>query len=98
MLTPQAPRYAVPGLRTVELCERYLDRLAQVIEQAGKEGHVYFPLVRRFERELAEARDEEALRIRLRARAAKVMDRHDHARRRDGATHSSADQSERPID
>ena len=50
---------SVPIPRTVERCELYLDRLALVVQRAGKNGAAFLPLVRRLERELAEAKAEE---------------------------------------
>lgn len=58
--------------RTVETCNRYLDRLALVIERAGRDGAVYLPLVQRLERELAEAHAEEDVLARMRGRLARV--------------------------
>lgn len=64
---PAARKYReIP--RTVETCNRYLDRLALVIEHAGKNGAVFLPLVHRLERELAEALAEEEALARIRAR------------------------------
>lgn len=60
---------AIP--RTVETCNRYLDRLALVIERAGKNGAAYLPLVERLERELAEVEAEEEALLRMRARLAR---------------------------
>lgn len=57
-----------PIPRDVEHCERYLDRLALVVERAGRNGHAFLPIIRRLERELAEAREDEALMKRLLAR------------------------------
>lgn len=64
------PRRDIP--RTVETCERYLDRLALVIQRAGPNGAVYLPLVRRLERELAEAREDEEILQRLQSRLNKI--------------------------
>lgn len=58
----------LPIPRTVAQCERYLDRLALVIERAGANGHALLPIVRRLQRELAEAETEEALLASLKAR------------------------------
>ena len=58
--------------RTIETCNRYLDRLALVIERAGKNGAVFLPLVQRLERELAEALAEEEALARIRARLPRV--------------------------
>lgn len=55
-------------LRTVERCERYLNRLALVVDRAGNNAAAFLPIVRRFERELAEAKQEEQTLINLRAR------------------------------
>ncbi len=63
---PTRQRRHIP--RTAEACERYLDQLARIIEEAGDEGPRYLPLVRRFERELAEVREEEAMLARLKLR------------------------------
>ena len=64
-----------PIPRTVELCELYLDRLALVVQRAGKDGAAYLPLVRRLERELAEAIEEEELLERLKRRLYNASDR-----------------------
>lgn len=71
---PAAKARSIP--RTPETCNRYLDRLALVIERAGNNGAAFLPLVRRFERELAEAlAEEEALnRMRQRVRRAATPD------------------------
>jgi hypothetical protein len=61
---------AIP--RTVETCNRYLDRLALVIERAGRKGAVFLPLVERIERELAEAQAEDEALARIRGRLARV--------------------------
>ncbi|RDE07806.1 hypothetical protein, partial [Pelagibacterium lacus] len=45
--------------RTVERCERYLDRMALVLERAGDNASAFLPIVRRLERELAEAKAEQ---------------------------------------
>jgi hypothetical protein len=50
-----------PIPRTVERCEAYLDRLALVVERAGGNAHAFLPILRRLERELAEARQEEEM-------------------------------------
>jgi hypothetical protein len=53
---------ATPIPRDVEHCERYLDRLALVVERAGKNAAAFLPILRRLEKELAGAkRDEEML-------------------------------------
>lgn len=51
----------VPLPRTVDRCERYLDRLALVVERAGPDGSAFLPIARRLQRELAEAKGEERL-------------------------------------
>lgn len=57
--------------RTVATCERYLDRLALVLERAGDNRAAFLPLVRRLERELAEAHAEEQMMEKMRARLAR---------------------------
>lgn len=69
---PTARRTYQPIPRTVATCNRYLDRLAPVIGRAGKNGAVYLPLVRRLERELAEAQAEEETLARMHARLARM--------------------------
>lgn len=54
-----------PIPRTVERCEAYLDRLALVVERAGNNAAAFLPIVRRLERELAEARSEQDVLHRL---------------------------------
>jgi hypothetical protein len=66
---------ADPVPRTVEVCERYLDRLALVVQRAGTNGGTFVPLVRRLERELAEAKEEEEVLERLRHRLTKSPSR-----------------------
>jgi hypothetical protein len=63
-----SPKNNDPIPRTVEVCERYLDRLALVVQRAGTNGATFVPLVRRLERELAEAKEEEEVLERLRHR------------------------------
>ncbi|MBB5051886.1 MULTISPECIES: hypothetical protein [Afipia] len=53
---------------TVEELEGYLDRLAQIIVQAGKKGAVYLPLYERLESELEKAKA-------MDARLARVQER-----------------------
>ncbi len=59
---------AIP--RTVATCERYLDRLALVLERAQSNHPAFLPLVRRLERELAEAQADERSLSDLRRRLA----------------------------
>ena len=56
--------------RTVERCERYLDRMALVLERAGDNAAAFLPIVRRLERELAEAKAEQEILERMRKRRA----------------------------
>ncbi|SDH10549.1 hypothetical protein [Pelagibacterium luteolum] len=56
--------------RDVEHCERYLNRLAVVVERAGKNGHAFLPIVRRLEKELAEAKEDEQVLAGLKSRLA----------------------------
>lgn len=51
MTTPSAE------LRTVERCEVYLDKLADLIVEAGNDWTVYQPLVERLERECQQAKE-----------------------------------------
>lgn len=60
-----------PIPRTVERCEAYLDRLALIVERAGSNAAAFIPIIRRLERELAEARAEEDVLHRLRKRRLK---------------------------
>ena len=68
-LSPLSAGTAMEPLpRTVDRCERYLDRLALVVERAGPNASAFLPIVRRLERELAEAKNEEGLLQKLMAR------------------------------
>lgn len=58
----------VPIPRTADRCELYLNRLALVVERAGKNASAFVPIARRLERELAEARAEAEVLTRLRQR------------------------------
>tara|TARA_R100000365_G_scaffold3569_1_gene12276 strand:- start:2014 stop:2286 length:273 start_codon:yes stop_codon:yes gene_type:complete len=58
--------------RTVERCERYLDRMALVLERAGDNASAFLPIVRRLERELAEAKAEQEILERMRKRRDKA--------------------------
>ncbi|QYO77303.1 hypothetical protein NO932_11370 [Pelagibacterium sp. 26DY04] len=60
------PTKTIP--RDVDHCERYLDRLALVVERAGRNAAAFVPIVRRLERELAEAKADEEVLAKLRAR------------------------------
>lgn len=65
---PDRRNPTAPIPRNVEHCEKYLDRLALVVERAGPNAAAFLPIVRRLEKELAEARKDEATLIRLKAR------------------------------
>lgn len=71
---PSNPRrregLAAPIPRDAEHCEKYLDRLAIVIARAGPNAAAFLPIVRRLERELAEAAQDAGALERLRARLA----------------------------
>lgn len=62
------PEASSPVPRDVEHCERYLDRLALVIARAGPNAPAFLPIARRLEKELAEAKKDEAALERLKAR------------------------------
>jgi hypothetical protein len=64
------PRVLIP--RTTEACERYLDRMALVLERAGANRAAFLPINRRLERELAEARAEEEILNRMKDRFARL--------------------------
>lgn len=51
--------------RTVERCEAYLDKLAELIAQAGEDWVVYQPLVERLEQEIRQAGEALAMRERM---------------------------------
>ena len=61
-------RPTAPIPRDVAQCEKYLDRLALVIERAGTNAAAFLPIVRRLEQELAEAKNDEATLDRLKTR------------------------------
>ena len=73
MNSRRRPPRGEPILRTVERCEAYLDRLALVVERAGSNAAAFLPIIRRLERELAEARAEQDLLERLRQRRLKPV-------------------------
>lgn len=60
----QKPRVEV----SIEVLEKYLDRLALVIERAGKRGAVYLPIYERIEGELDALRAKEERMERARQR------------------------------
>lgn len=63
------PKGKFPELpRTVTRCEQYLDRMALVLERAGDNAAAFLPIVRRLEKELAEAIAEEEILERMRLR------------------------------
>lgn len=70
---PRKTKHEFPDLpRTVERCERYLDRMALVLERAGDNAPAFLPIVRRLEKELAEAKAEEEILERMRQRREKA--------------------------
>jgi hypothetical protein len=61
---------------TVARLERCLDRVALVMERAGKKAPVYLPIYERLETELAALKAKEAMLERARERAARFMQEH----------------------
>ncbi len=68
MSSSKRPSRTEPIPRTVERCECYLDCIALLVERAGDNGAAFLPIVRRLERELAEAQSEADVLQRLRER------------------------------
>jgi hypothetical protein len=63
-----ARRLSASAAITTDVLEKCLDRLAQIIVQAGEKGVVYLPIYERLEAELEKARAIEARLARVRGR------------------------------
>ncbi|WP_404403414.1 hypothetical protein [Pelagibacterium halotolerans] len=61
-----------PKPRTVDRCEAYLDRLAELMAQADENWMVYQPLIERLEKESLQAREALAMRKRMLERNARL--------------------------
>jgi hypothetical protein len=64
-----ARRVPLNTVITAETLEKCLDRVAEIIVQAGEKGAVYLPIYERLESELEKARAIEARMERVRTRA-----------------------------
>lgn len=62
-------RHAAPPVGvTVEVLEKCLDRLAEIINEAGDKGAVYLPIYERLDTELEKLKAKDELMARIRAR------------------------------
>jgi hypothetical protein len=65
----QAPPRGPPVGVTVEVLEKCLDRLAEIINEAGDKGAVYLPIYERLDTELEKLKAKDELMAHIRARA-----------------------------